>query len=116
MNKLGLKCKSKVAKAIAGVETFVMGLSTAMTASASGVTIKVDDSASMEGVMGNVVGFMCSIARYIGIGLLVYGAIQLYMSFKDENPDGKIKAISFCVVAIGLISIKTALKLMGIIA
>lgn len=113
--KTGL-LKQKAVKAATGAQAIAFMVGQSMTAQAKSVTIVDQEGADMGSIMGGVISFICSIAMYIGIGLLVFGLVQLYTSFKDENPDGKIKAISFCVVAVGLMTIKAILKQIGIIA
>ncbi len=111
------KAKYGLAKAITAVETMALGTGMVLTAHADDITVNTDiGDKSMGQIMGGIIGFILQMAQYVGVGLLVFGMYQLYTAMKDENPDGKIKAITFCIVAIGLITLKTALKAVGLIA
>lgn len=73
------------------------------------------ENADMDTLMGGVATFVLDLLRWLGVFLLIWGIGQLYLSFRDENSDGKIKALLVCIAAIGLITLKFLLKQMGVI-
>lgn len=60
---------------------------------------------SASNLMGTIIGYVTQIALYIGIVLLAWGLIQLFMAFKNEDADSKQRAIMVIVAAICLIAI-----------
>lgn len=77
-------------------------------------TVKVDADASMDKVMGNVIGFLLTMTRWVGIALLIYGVYEIVMSFMQNQPEAKTKGIIMAFAGVVLIALKAALKLMGI--
>lgn len=106
--ELSMKAKQKIVRASILAETAMLSFNNALVANAgSDITIAVDEDANMDTIVGGIIGFILDLARYVGVVLLVYGIYQVYMAFKDDNADSKIKGISFCIMAVGLITIKT---------
>lgn len=111
MKELGTKMRCKLTKAVVTAESAALMVTSAMTVCADeGEDVPAIATKDMNSIMNDIIGFICNIAMYVGIGILVYGLFQLYMSFKDENPDGKIKAITLCVVAIGLVTLRVVVN------
>ena len=111
------KVKYGLLKAVTAAETAMLSVNTALTAHAADDVEVLDiGDKTMGDIVGSIISFILDIARYVGVALLVFGLYQLYTSFKDENPDGKIKAVTFCMTAVGLITLKTVLKAVGVIA
>lgn len=112
-----MKIKNLKAKAEKLIRTACMAFLTAVEPlSAYGVTVTVPTDLSMDSLVGKVIDVVLTLARYIGLILLIFGLYQLYLSFKDDNPDGKIKAITLLVTSVGLITLKSILKLVGLIS
>lgn len=57
-------------------------------------------------LMGTILGYVCKIAMYVGILLLAWGLIQLFMAFKNEDADSKQRAIMVIIASICLISVQ----------
>lgn len=74
---------------------------------AAGITIGEGNIEGADALIGNLLGFVTSMARYIGIILLVWGIIQFIMAFRNEDADSKSRSIMVCVMAIVLISVKS---------
>lgn len=72
------------------------------------VAADVDDTAGE--VVGEILKFVCTIFRYIGIVLLAWGIGQLVLAFKNEDADSKSRAIMLIIVSIVLVALKSALK------
>lgn len=96
-------------RAIYGLGTAILSMVAPTWAAASGsVTINTNNTnADMDTMMGGIIGVVFTMARYVGIFLLVYGIWMTIQGFKDDTVDGKIKGITMCVIAIALISLKT---------
>lgn len=112
------KITNKVKRTIFALETVAFSLLTPLVAHANGNTVTVGDldNASMDNIMGGIIGTVLSIARWVGVGVLVYAIYQIYVSQMDQNPDARTKGIVWAVVGIGLITIKSVLKGIGILA
>ena len=63
-----------------------------------------------DGIMGTIVGYVCSIFRYIGILLLAWSIGMLVLAFKNEDADSKSRAMMMLVVSIILICLKTVVS------
>lgn len=77
--------------------------------------IKPNTSVNVENGMGDIIGLLVTVTRYIGVGVLVYGGYELAMSFTQDMPDKKAKGIAFLFGGLILVAIKSVLKLMGVI-
>lgn len=80
----------------------------------SGTTVTVDSNATMDSVMGNVIGFILQLSKWVGIGLLIYGVYEIVMSFMQNQPEAKTKGIIMAFAGVILIALKSALSLMGV--
>lgn len=80
----------------------------------SGTSVSVDSNATMDSVMGNVIGFLLTMTRWVGIALLIYGVYEIVMSFMQNQPEAKTKGIIMAFAGVVLIALKSALALMGV--
>ena len=80
----------------------------------SGTKVTVNSNASMDDVMGNVIGFILTLSRWVGVALLIYGVYEIVMSFMQNQPDAKTKGIIMAFAGVVLIALKSALGLMGV--
>lgn len=80
----------------------------------AGTSVTVDDNATMDNVMGNVIGFLLTMTRWVGIALLIYGVYEIVMSFMQNQPEAKTKGIIMAFAGVVLIALKSALSLMGV--
>lgn len=112
--------ENKIVPKIQHAAAFVYGvlMAAVLPATASATTVTVNDLSgkTTDQLVGSIIGQVLTLARYVGVMLLVFGFYQLYISFKDDNPDGKIKAITICVTAVGLMTIKSILEAVGVIS
>lgn len=74
-----------------------------------------DLETQMKNAMGAVLGNILTVFKYVGMGLLIAGIVQLILAFKDDNADGKQRAIMLCGISIALILIKPFLTGINII-
>lgn len=63
-----------------------------------------------EELTNNSIKQIVNIFTYVGAFAIAVGIIQVILSFKDENADGKTKGIITVIVGIGLISLDIILK------
>lgn len=73
------------------------------------------NGADADKLMGAIVGAILTIFRYIGVILLCWSVGQLILAFKDGDGNSKTQAAMMVVVSILLITLKSILKLVGII-
>lgn len=83
-------------------------------APSAGTSVTVDSSATMDTVMGNVIGFLLTMTRWVGVALLIYGVYEIVMSFMQNQPEAKTKGIIMAFAGVVLIALKSALGLMGV--
>lgn len=87
----------------------------ALTASATAVTSTVSMVAMADSntkqIIGNVLGYVMAIFRYIGYVLAAWGVGQLVLAFKNDDADSKSRAIMTIVAAVALVGIGVLMKL-----
>lgn len=64
--------------------------------------------------MGNLLGVIAAIFRYVGIALFAWGAIQFILATKRSDGDSKADAIQTAMCGIALMLIKTILGKLGL--
>lgn len=64
------------------------------------------DTPSADSIVGEFIGILLTIFRYVGIVLLVVGIVQFVMATKDDNPEAKVKATTMAIVSVILITLK----------
>jgi hypothetical protein len=79
-----------------------------------GTSVTVNENATMDSVMGNVIGFLLTMTRWVGVALLIYGVYEIVMSFMQNQPEAKTKGIIMAFAGVVLIALKSALSLMGV--
>lgn len=90
----------------------------ATTAFADWENVEVSAGADSDasGLMGQVLGILLTITRYVGVALVIYGVYEVVMSFMQNQPEAKTKGIVMAlsgVVMIGLKSILSAAKVLS---
>ena len=90
----------------------------ATTAFADWENVEVSAGADSDasGLMGQVLGILLTITRYVGVALVIYGVYEVVMSFMQNQPEAKTKGIVMAlsgVVMIGLKSILSAAQVLG---
>ena len=116
------KIKQKISAPIIAIETAFLTMSSAAIAACgpgmggddTGVTVKTD-GIDMNATLGNVIGFVCTMMLYRGALLGAWAVAQLFLAFKNEDADSKSKAMMTLVAAVGLMSVKFVLQLIGLI-
>ena len=73
-----------------------------------------ETNASASGAMGNLLGVIATIFRYVGIALFAWGAIQFILATKRSDGDSKADAIQTAMCGIALMLIKTILSKLGL--
>lgn len=109
VNKITEKTKVVLSTALVTIST---GLAT-VSGYATKVNLKKVENP--EELMGGIMLQLCTVAQYVGLGLLAFGLFQLFMAFKDEDAGSKSRAMLLVGVGIVLGGLKTALTTMGIL-
>lgn len=113
------KNKNALAKAVAFGTTVSAMATNAMVAMADdwgdSVTIS-DGGANATGMMGNIIGILLTITRFVGVALTVYGVYEIVMSFMQQQPEGKTKGIIMALSGVAMISLKSILQGAGVLA
>ena len=94
------KMKLKASGIAAGVG---MAIASPLSAFAAG---EDGDTPSADSIVGEFIGILLTIFRYVGIVLLVVGIVQFVMATKDDNPEAKVKATTMAIVSVILITLK----------
>lgn len=92
--------KDRATKAARCAYALGMATSTFATAATMSAVTAFAETADEKAnqVMDNVVNYMIKICRYVGIGLLAFGAYELAMAFIQQAPEQKTKGILIMVV------------------
>lgn len=111
------KCQSTKAAITCGMAALMVSPIGAFAA--GGITpenVQIKADASADSAINNFVGLMISISKYLGIIVIVIGATQWALAYKDTNPDGQSSAAKVVFAGIALFSIKYILAGIGVIA
>ncbi len=116
--KCGLFRKAMIASSVVGTMANV----TALTALADGggsewesVTVSGTGDVNASTLMGNIIGILLTITRYIGIALVVYGVYEVVMSFMQNQPEAKTKGIIMALAGVVMIALKSVLSTLKLI-
>lgn len=109
---------SKIQKWIVGVCATFMGMvASVVPVSAEGEedipVIKSD--LETEVMLGGIINFICSVARYMGIVIVAAGIFMLIFAYKDDNAEAQSRAVRFAVIGAVMLSLKTILGWTGLI-
>lgn len=69
---------------------------------------------AMEPMMQNFVDVICSMARWAGIFIGIFGIYNLVSTFTEDRPEDKKKAIGQIVGGVALIALKSIVEMSGI--
>lgn len=114
--------KSRIKKAFASIGAIGSAvMATVMTASASAgvagfdsVNVTTPTNVSANNLMGNIIGILLTITRFVGIALLIYGVYEIVMSFMQNQPEAKTKGIVMALAGVVMIALKSVLGGLGI--
>ena len=95
--------------------TIVAKIATPLTTLAAISAVNPKNNVDVNTGMGKIIGFLLSVTTYVGVGVLIYGAYELAMSFTQDMPDKKTKGIAFCLGGLILVAIKAVLTGIGVI-
>ena len=77
--------------------------------------INVKTNVNAVQAMGKVIGMILWVAAFVGAGLLIWGVIEIVMSFTNEQPEKKVKGISLALGGILMIGLKAVLTELGVV-
>lgn len=108
---------SKIKRIGAGVYGTVTAVAaTIIQASAFGDTVTITATdADANTMMGNVIGILLTITRFVGVALAIYGVYEIVMSFMQNQPEAKTKGIIMALAGVVMIALKSVLQAMNII-
>lgn len=99
--------KTKINALVTSASVAVMTLSPALCLP--------DENTDPEAMIMSIITLILTIARWVGVVLLVWGIFQMVMAFKDENAEGKSRSMLLIGSSIALIGLKSLLAVAGII-
>lgn len=112
--KVEKKC-TKVNAVCAGAIATIMASPLGVFANITPESVSIKTNADATSAMNNLVGLMITISRYLGVIIIVIGAVQWALALKDENPDGQSRAVKVILAGIVTFSIKFVLQGIGVI-
>lgn len=100
---------------------FAMAMMSAVPASANAiggenVIITADGETNAGNLMGQIIGILLTITRFVGVALVIYGVYEIVMSFMQNQPEAKTKGIIMALAGVVMIALKSVLVGMGIVA
>lgn len=94
--------------------TVISAITTAVPASAARVNI--NENTDIGVLIGSIVEFICKIAFYIGIVVLIIGIFMLVMAYKDDNSEQQTRGVRVAVVGAALVGFRMLLQVAGLIS
>lgn len=107
--------KMKKVLAIALVVSCIFAIACPMLLAAGEDAAGAVNSTVADNAMSTIISFVFKIFGYIGAVLGVWGIGSLILSFKNEDADGKSRAIMLLGAAILLLSLKSIISASGIL-
>lgn len=105
------KTKSKLQGAAIA---FMTTASTAVPVSAA--TVAINENTDIGVLIGSIVEFICKIAFYVGIVVLITGVFMLIMAYKDDNSEQQTRGVRIAVVGAALVCFRILLRTAGLIS
>lgn len=93
---------------------FMATLATVIPASAA--TIAINENTDIGVLIGSIIDFICKIAFYMGLIILITGIVMLVLAYKEDNSEQQTRGVRVIVVGAVLIGLPVLLKTTGIIA
>lgn len=117
--------KTKVSKILSRIAimccVMVMLLGTVAVSAASlpsgfdnSVTIKTD-GVEADTMMGQVIGIILTITRWVGVAITIFGVYEIVMSFTQDMPEKKVKGITLALAGVVMIALKSFLQGFGLL-
>lgn len=105
------KIKSKLQGAAIALMT-----TASSTVPASAATVAINENTDIGVLIGSIVEFICRIAFYVGVVVLVSGIFMVTMAYKDDNSEQQTRGVRMAAVGAVLVGFRLALKWIGIIS
>lgn len=93
----------------------IMATVTSASAWGESVTINDSDDPDAKDLMGNIIGILLTITRFVGIALVIYGIYEIVMSFMQNQPEAKTKGIVMALAGVVMIALKSILQGLNIL-
>lgn len=78
--------------------------------------VTINSDLETEEMLGGIITFICTVARYMGIVIVAAGIFMLIFAYKDDNAEAQSRAVRFAVIGAIMLSLKTVLKWTGLIS
>lgn len=101
-----MACTMSAAMAASMTATYAMATTAASSKYKNNTTISGADS---------IINLLLTVTKYAGIGLAVFGAYELAMSFLQNQPEAKTKGIIMLIAGVIMVGAPTILKNVGIV-
>lgn len=101
-----------------GCVASAMAATTATTALADwgGDAVTVTGNGDASTIMGQILGILLTITRFVGVALIIYGVFEVVMSFMQNQPEAKTKGIIMALAGAVMTALKTVLRTIGVIS
>lgn len=87
----------------------------AMPTTASAATVTINPNTNTNALIGSIVEFICQIAFYIGIVVLITGVFMLVMAYREDNSEQQTRGVRVAVVGAALVGFRVLLQTAGLI-
>ncbi len=87
-----------------------------MASAFDSVTVNQQVSADPFSMLGKIIGIILTFVMFVGIALVVYGIIDIAMSFTQDQPEKKLQGIKLAFAGAIMIGLKVVLQATGLIA
>ncbi len=114
--------KNKIKDMYAKVKSKLQGAAIAFITAASvpvpanAATVAISESTDISALIGSIVEFICKIAFYVGIVVLITGVFMLVMAYKDDNSEQQTRGVRIAVVGAALVGFRILLRTAGLIS
>lgn len=102
-NKLANTCQ----KAIVATDSAIIGLQLRGVPVFATTETPSKDGTQGDAMMSKLLGIMCAMFNYVGIGILAWGIIQFILATKRSDADSKADAIQTAVCGMALMGVST---------
>lgn len=114
--KQNTRLAKKIFSALAAVMTAVYWTMFSAFAFGQNVTVNTTAEPQADQLMGNIIGILLTITRFVGVALVIYGVYEIVMSFMQNQPEAKTKGIIMALAGVVMIALKSIISGLGIIS
>ena len=108
-------CKDAFNAPVRKLNAFLLSLSAAFIVTAPAFCTGGPKEVDMGTLYSNIIGLICTLARYVGGVMLAYGIWQLIGAIREQNGEAQTRAVTFTFSGVALIALKSLLQSIGVI-